>query len=212
MRIRYTLLSDGSSDRMLMPVIEWLLYQHCPDVCVESAWADVGRLPKPPKVLVEKIVTAVDLYPCDLLFVHRDAETETYEIRHAEITRELYGIDAPPVVCVIPVRMVEAWFLFNVLAIRKAAGNPNGRNSLNLPYIHLLEDLPNPKKCLFNFIKDSSGRSGVRLKKLNVHQCAFLVSKFIEEFSPLRRITAFQRFEQELVTTLVRQGWKVAVE
>ena len=41
--IRYTLLSDGSSDKMLMPILDWLLYQHCPEYSVKSAWADLAN-------------------------------------------------------------------------------------------------------------------------------------------------------------------------
>ncbi|MBU4263221.1 MAG: hypothetical protein KKC76_15305 [Proteobacteria bacterium] len=206
--IRYTLLSDGSSDKMLIPIIDWLLYQHCSEIAVESSWADLGRLQEPPKTLHNKILVALDLYPCDLLFVHRDAEHERYEIRHAEICRELSKLTAPPAVCVIPVRMMEAWFLFEKSAIRKAAGNPHGSNPLNLPNVNSLENHPNPKKVLFNLIKDSSGRSGVRLKKLNLHKCAFLVSKYIDDFSPLRSLEAFQLLETELATTLMGCGWK----
>lgn len=206
--IRCTLLSDGSSDRMLMPIIDWLLYQHCSEIAVESSWADLSRLREPPKTLQRKILVALDLYPCDLLFIHRDAESETYAMRHAEICRELGKFATPPAVCVIPVRMLEAWFLFEKSAIQKAAGNPNGRNLLNLPDVSSLENLPNPKKLLFDLIKESSGRSGVRLKKLNLHRCAFLVSNFIDDFSPLRSLNAFQSLEMELVTTLKGQGWK----
>ena len=89
--IRYTLLSDGSSDRMLMPIIEWLLYQYCPEIEIESSWADLGRLPQPPKTLPEKIEVTLDLYPCDLLFVHRDAENESYEI--VSVHRAVAGKD-----------------------------------------------------------------------------------------------------------------------
>lgn len=206
--IRYTLLSDGSSDKMLMPIIEWLLYQHCPGIAVKPEWADLGRLRCPPKLLSERIFVTLDLYPCDILFVHRDAERESYEMRHAEISRELDRLDAPPAICVIPVRMLEAWFLFDELAIRKAAGNPHGRNPLNLPNVNSLENLPDPKDILFNLIRDLSGLSSVRLKKLNLHQCAFHVSKFIDDFSPLRFITAFRLLESELEATLVAHGWK----
>ena len=207
--IRYTLLSDGSSDKMLMPIIEWLLYQHCPEIAVAPSWADLRKLAQPPKTLPGKIAVALDLYPCDLLFVHRDAERESYAIRHAEIYRELDGLATPPAVCIIPVRMLEAWFLFDELAIRKAAGNPHGHNFLTLPNINLLENLPDPKNLLFDLVKDSSGLSRVRLKRLKPHKCAFLVSQLIDDFSPLRSIHAFQSLELELVATLMGHGWKI---
>lgn len=206
--IRCTLLSDGSSDRMLMPIIDWLLCQHCSEIAVESSWADLGRLREPPKTLNDRIEVALDLYPCDLLFIHRDAENKNYEMRHAEINKALDKLEAPPAICVIPVRMLEAWFLFDELAIRKAAGNPHGCNPFILPGFNSLESILNPKKFIFDLIKCSSGRSGVRLKKLNLHLCAFRIAQYIDDFSPLRCLKAFQSFETELATTLMQYGWK----
>lgn len=206
--IRYTLLSDGSSDRMLMPILEWLLCQHCMEHAVESAWADLGRLPQPPKSLPDKIRVTLDLYPCDLLFIHRDAEKVSFETRHAEITKALDGLETPPAICVIPVRMQEAWLLFDEPAIRSAAGNPNGRNKLILPDTRLAENIPDPKELLFSIIRASSGLRGTRLKKMNLHKCAFLVSQSIDDFSPLRSIKAFQALEVQLKSALVANGWK----
>lgn len=206
--IRYTLLSDGSSDRMLMPLLDWLLSQHCPESVIESVWADLGRLPKPPKTLPDKIRVTLDIYPCNLLFIHRDAEKEPYAKRYTEIVTALEEVETPPTVCVIPVRMQEAWFLFDEAAIRRAAGKPNGRNLLTLPNPHSVNNLPDPKQRLFEMIRYSSGLSGARLKKLNPHRCAFLVAQFIEDFSPLRTIEAFQALEQQLSATLLANGWK----
>ncbi|OGR25272.1 MAG: hypothetical protein A2X83_12675 [Desulfuromonadales bacterium GWD2_54_10] len=206
--IRYTLLSDGSSDRMLMPILDWLLCQHCPEHAVESDWADLGRLPQPPKTLSDKIRLTLDLYPCDLLFIHRDAEKVPFETRHTEITRALDGLETPSTICVIPVRMQEAWLLFDEPAIRRASGNPNGRNNLNLPDTRSVESIPDPKELLFHIIRESSGRHGTRLKKLNPRKCAFRVSELIDDFSPLRSINAFQALENQLKNALTANGWK----
>lgn len=206
--LRYTLLSDGSSDRMLMPILDWLLCQHCPEHAVESDWADLGRLPQPPKSLSERIRVTLDLYPCDLLFIHRDAEKESYETRHVEINRALEGLETPPVVCVIPVRMQEAWLLFDKSAIRKAAGNPSGKNIITLPDSKSVESIPDPKELLFGIIRESSGRHGTRLKKLNLNKCAFLVSQSIDNFSPLRAVKAFQALENQLTTALASNDSK----
>jgi hypothetical protein len=193
---------------MLMPILDWLLCQHCPEHAVESDWADLGRLPQPPKTFPERIKVTLDLYPCDLLFIHRDAEKVNYETRHAEIINALEGLKTPPAICVIPVRMQEAWLLFDEPSIRKAAGNPNGRNNLNLPEIRSVESIPDPKEFLFTIIRESSGRHGTRLKKLNPRKCAFLISQSIDDFSPLRSINAFQTLENQLKTVLVANGWK----
>ena len=87
--LRYTLVSDGSSDRALLPILSWLLIEHrvlCP---IQAEWADLGRLRNPPKTLASRIEWSLDLYPCDMLFVHRDAEIRaerrSYQQRKAEI-------------------------------------------------------------------------------------------------------------------------------
>jgi hypothetical protein len=200
--IRYTLLSDGSSDRMLMPILDWLLYQHCPEHAVESNWADLGRLPQPPKTLQEKIRVTLDLYDFDILFIHRGAEKEPYETRYTQIIKALEGLNTPPAICVIPVRMQEAWLLFDESAIRRGAGNPNGRTPLNLPSLNSVDNLPDPKQCLFDLIRTSSGLKGARLKKLKHRECAFRVSQSITDFSPLRSVNAFQALENQLKNTL----------
>ncbi len=196
--IRYTLLSDGSSDKMLMPILDWLLRQNSPEYAVESAWADLARLPRPPKTLPDKVNATLVLYPCDILFIHRDAEKESYEKRHSQITEALKELETPPAIYVIPVRMQEAWLLIDETAIRRAAGNPNGRNQINLPPLKSVENLPDPKQILFDLIRESSGLKGARLKKLNHRKCAFLVSQYITDFSPLRSVSAFQALENQL--------------
>ena len=191
-----------------MPILDWLLCQHCSEYAVESEWADLGKLRQPPKALPDRIRVALDIYPCDLLFIHRDAEKEPFETRHAEIIRALEGLVTPPAICVVPVRMQEAWLLFDEPAIRMAAGNPNGRNNLNLPDTRAVDKIPDPKEFLFSTIRESSGLHGTRLKKLNPRKCAFRVSELIEDFSPLRSINAFQALENQLKITLVANGWR----
>jgi hypothetical protein len=208
--IRYTLLSDGSSDRMLMPILDWLLHQHCPDHALDSNWADLGRLRQPPRSLPDKIKITLEFYPCDILFIHRDAEKESYETRYTQIQKALEGIQTPPAICVIPVRMQEAWLLFDQAAIRRAAGNPNSRIPLNPPDLNTVERLPDPKQILFDLIRTSSGLNGARLKKLNPHKRAFLVSGSITDFSPLRSVTAFQSMEKQLENALRNNGYKKA--
>lgn len=193
---------------MLMPILRWLLNQHCPDHAVDSYWADLGRLPQPPRSLPDKIKITLEYYPCDILFIHRDAEKESYETRYAQIQKALVGIQTPPTICVIPVRMQEAWLLFDQAAIRRAAGNPNGRIPLAHPDVNTMERLPDPKKTLFDLIRTASNLKGARLKKLNPHKCAFLVSDSIEDFSPLRPLNAFQALEKQLKNALCDNGFK----
>lgn len=136
--LRYTLITDGSSDAALMPILNWLLRKNGVSQAIQGEWADLREARMTHKVTLPiKIREAVRLYPCHLLFVHRDAERETREKRLTEINdavaKAMASIEVPPVVCVIPVRMQEAWLLFDEPAIRYAAGNRNGRMPLDLP-------------------------------------------------------------------------------
>ena len=207
MNICYTLLSDGSSDRALMPVLNWLLKSHCPSCAIDSQWSDLARLPHPPKTLAEKIRTTLDLYPCDLLFIHRDAEKQGYDARREEILTALQNITSPPAICVIPVRMQEAWLLLDEAAIKKAAGNPSAADKLLLPKAGRVEQIPDPKQTLFDLLRDASGLTGARLKHLKLHKCVHRLSTLIDDFSLLRGIPAFNRLESELLQTIQTQGW-----
>lgn len=201
--ITFALLSDGSSDKRLLPILTWLLRQHCPDSVVQSDWVDFGRMSRPPKTLSDQILTCLDLYPCDLLFIHRDAENQPPESRRKEIMNALQNVSNRasnlPAICVVPVRMQEAWLLFNENAIRKAASNPNGKITLSLPGISRVETLPDPKTVLYDLLKIASELSGRRLKKLAVSQKAHLVAEYIKDFSPLRKLRAFKALETDLI-------------
>jgi hypothetical protein len=143
--LSYTLLSDGSSDRALLPLLTWLLRQHLTDCPIQAQWADLGRLPRPPKGLVQRIRSSLELYHCDLLCVHRDAEALPRHVRAHEIRSALQSACLPktvPAVCVVPVRMHEAWLLFDERALRRAAGNPNGGELLDLPGADQIEGIP----------------------------------------------------------------------
>ena len=209
--LRYTLLCDGSSDRALIPILTWLLKQHgirCP---IEPEWADLGRLRRAEKYfkLPERIRWSLDLYPCDLLFVHRDAEKEPHYKRVAEIRQAVKQVKEwriETTICVVPVRMLEAWLLFDEAALRYAAGNPRGRQRLKLPALNKLEKLPNPKHNLYELLRQASGLSGRRRKKLSVRAGVHRVAQAITDFSPLRALPAFQALETEVEAFVKAQG------
>jgi hypothetical protein len=206
-RIRYSLLSDGSSDKMLLPVLDWLLHHHCPNYALESILADLGRLPKALKMLPDRIRITLEQYEPNLLFIHRDAEKQSFEFRHREINKALSSVACPPAVCVIPVRMQEAWLLFDKEAIRRAASNPNGRIPLQLPAMAAIEAHPNPKEALYTLIRDASELTSTRLKKLRPQQCAHRVAQSIADFAPLRTLSAFRALEAELRKVVNSMGW-----
>lgn len=199
--ICYTLLANGGSDRALLPLLDWLMREHLPQRAVRSQWADLARLASPPRTLVEKIERAVDLYPCDLIFVHRDSERVPRDERAEEIRRaadeSCIGAIAVPVV---PVRMTEAWLLFDEAAIRRAADNPNGRVALNLP--GNAEALVDPKSALHSLLEAASELPRRRLKRFRVTQRVHRVAQLIRDYSPLRALPAFNAFETEVSEAL----------
>jgi len=210
--LRYTLRSDGSSDKALIPILTWLLREHKVECAIQSTWADLRRLRKPHKTLSEQIKWSLELYPCDLLFIHRDAEKEGLEKRIAEITEAVEEVsedlsNIPPKICVIPVRMQEAWLLINEEAIRQAVGNPNGKQKIQLPQIDEIEKLVRPKDELFDLLREASGRKGRRLQQLDVRLCANRVTEFIDDFSPLRSLPAFQILDNDIERIVKEQSW-----
>jgi hypothetical protein len=209
--LRYTLLSDGPSDKALMPILTWLLRQHVPNLPIQPSWSELRRLPTPPRELHEKIQKSIELYPCDLLFIHRDAETTSLEERLGEINQAVSNAivdrQMPAVVCVVPIRMTEAWLLFDINAIRQAAGNPNGTVPLNLPTLSDVESIPNPKRVLHNILRTATGLRTYRRRRFDTNFAVQRIPECIEDFSSLRRLSAFIALEDELKRTIESQCW-----
>jgi len=108
-----------------MPVINWTLRKNGFTGSISEQWADFRRIRKHPRSLRQKVERALELYPCDVIFIHRDAERSSIQERTSEIDDEIRGIEnVPRVITVVPVRMVEAWLLHDEYAIRAAAGKP----------------------------------------------------------------------------------------
>ncbi|RYZ17702.1 MAG: hypothetical protein EOO70_01175 [Myxococcaceae bacterium] len=200
--LTYTLVADGPSDRCLEPIINWTLAQAMKPVeaLIDAQIADFRDTPGAPRSLDERITRAVEQFPCDLLFVHRDAERESPERRRDEIASAVRGIGLAHVVCIVPIRMTEAWLLFDEHAIRRAAGNPNGTVPLHLPPASRFEALPDPKQVLGDALLMASEANGRKLRQFqrDISMLKHRVAELIEDFTPLRRLSAFQTFEREL--------------
>jgi hypothetical protein len=200
--MRLTLLSDGSTDQALLPLLRWLLQERS-TTRFEQNWADLRNLPRPPSKLRERVRSAIDLQPCDLLVVHRDAEREPPEKRFEEIASATQGLSVP-VVPVVPVRMTEVWFLFDEPAIRRAAGCPNGKMPLGLPPLKSVESLPDPKETLFEALRTASNLLGRRRKQFQPD--VRRVANLIEDFSALRSVPSFRALEKSLCSALLELG------
>lgn len=195
--LRFTLIADGSSDRVLMPIIKWTLKEA--GILSVDQFADPRRLPRKLPSLAAKIAAAVDLFPCQVLFVHRDAEGKGWDARKNEIEcafLESQGIGLSlTAVAMIPVRMSEAWLCFDDEAIREASGNPSSHIPLALPHLVRIETAPDPKAKLHDALRTASELGGRRRKNFDPHEAVHLVANNIRDYSPLRKLSAFQRFE-----------------
>ncbi len=200
--LRYTLVGDGPGDARLTHVIDWVLRTD-PKRRVRKVKAQVAELRwlrEPPAGLKERIEAGFQQFPCDLLFVHRDAERESVEKRQEEIAEATAEAGLPPYVPVVPVRMTEAWLLIDETAIRKAADNPNGTTPVDLPPLKKLEALPDPKRVLEDGLFTASELSGRHRKRFKRRLSAAMmrVAALIDDYSPLRELVAFRTFEDEM--------------
>jgi hypothetical protein len=203
--IKYTLIADGGSDKVLMRVIKWLLDDLYPKIPNEGVFADFRKAKLPPETIKEKVAKSQEYYPFDVLFYHRDAEKRDrsmLETRTNEVKTELSTDILEKTIFVIPIKMMETWLLIDENAIKKAAGNRNYKEKITLPSIKKLEKESNPKILLHSLLRNVSNLKGRNLKKFNVHQAVHLVAENIENFNILRKLDAFKAFEKELKTVM----------
>lgn len=199
--LKFTLIADGSSDKTLLRIIKWLLDDLYPKLPNRGVFADFRSLPNPPRTLNEKLNSARNYYPFDIVFIHRDAESinqDTIGLRMTQIEREIGLTNLTNTVCIIPIKMMETWLLIDKDAIKKAAGNRNFTGDINLPPVSRLEKENQPKKLLHDLLIESSGLKGRNLKKFNVHKSVHLVSEYITDYNKLRELNAFNVFEINL--------------
>ncbi len=200
-RIRYTLLADGSSDRMLLPILNWILARipSLLDFRLIPQFAEPDMLQVKSAGLAGKVSAAVMHYPCDLLFIHRDAEKEDRDKRIQEIHEAMSSAPDLPFVCLVPVRMSEAWLLIDADAIRRAADNPSSQAVIDLPRPRDLEEVANPKNMLQELLIQTSEFRGRRREKFRrdlAWRCQ-RVAEFIPDFSDLLQLPAFAAFHRE---------------
>jgi len=152
----------------------------------------------------------VKLYPCHVLFIHRDADQQPRLRRVEEILKAKARSKqrTTPSICVVPVRMTEAWLLGDEDALRWAAGNPNGKAPLAMS-VGNPEAIPNPKGLLNDLLVEASELTGRRRKKFRARagECVLRLAGRIANFSALRALPAFGAMEAELVGLLSERGW-----
>lgn len=206
--LSFTLICDGPFDKTLIPIIIWTIRSKGFTRPISPQWADFGSVSLQSLRLVDRIPVAIKYFPARVYFIHRDAERATLNQRASEIHQawtesgesEEYRI-------LVPIRMTEAWLLFNEKAIRTAAGNPNGTASLNIPPLGMHESIPDPKNVLHNALSTATELQGRRKKKFQSSRAASQITNLIDDFSQLSQLSAFRKFEDQVQSLLDDHNW-----
>jgi hypothetical protein len=196
-RVRYALFADGTGDRVLLPLVDWVFRSR--SIEPAGSFAEPAVFAGCSRDLAAGIRKAIRWYLPEVLIVHRDAEREEPALRTEEIRGAVAeaGVEVP-VVPIVPVRMTEAWFCLDEAAIRRAAGNRAGKAVLDLPSLRDAESRPSPKNEVHEALRRASGLSGRRLSKFDPNRVFPRVGDYIGDFSPLRELPSFRRFESAL--------------
>ncbi|NVM89112.1 hypothetical protein FHT32_002767 [Variovorax sp. SG517] len=188
-----TLVADGTSDRTLLPIIQFLLDEWSP-VPHRTLFAEGLHIGS----LTTRLPRALQLYPCDLLFIHRDAEAAPAKDRQQEIAAATAQLANPPThVCLIPIRMTESWLLLDQQAIRTAAGNPKGTTPLDLPPIKSIERLADPKARLFEALNAATDCTGRRKRQFKPEAARHRVAELMS-LPTLRQLPSFENSETQV--------------
>lgn len=188
------LVADGRPDRVLTQFIDRLMAIHCP--CLFRPTDFVDDYPEAVVGLAQRVRHALRQYPADIVFVHRDAELRgAVSQREQEIAAAVAALPTPkPVIAVVPVRMTEAWLLADEHAIRRAAGNPQGAVPLALPAVHQIEAV-DAKARLFEALRLAKDLGKRRTGKLRPEHLRHRVADYLDDFTLLRSLPSFARFE-----------------
>jgi hypothetical protein len=186
-----------------VPILNWCIGRRGP-IAITAQWADLSRARLGDRSLTARAIAALDLYPCDILFLHRDAEGQPVEARLTEIELARRAANWSNTVPVVPVRMTEAWLMFDESALRRSAGNPNGRVPLSLPPLRDVENLPDPKQFLAEALRTASELNARRRRAFNVNAAVRLIPEFISDFTPLLDVPAFARMHGAVADAVAR--------
>jgi hypothetical protein len=187
-QLTWAVIVDGGTDSVLVPIIRWAIHRLDPEV--EILEPEFRRRSGGVAEFFETYKSSAML-----IFVHRDAENLTLDARMSEFD----SVSRPDVVAVVPVRMSEAWILFDGSAIAKAAGSPSVH--VPVPELSEIEGIAEPKdhleRLLFEAAGSPTGRRGKVFKRSLVAR-RVSVAGHIGDFSPLEGLSAFQRFQSAL--------------
>lgn len=197
--MRFMLVCEGSSDAGLREHILTLLDGRTPTV-PEGVVQFEGRR------LADKIRGGFNRYgECDLLFVHRDANSAGAAARRREIAAAVRDVGyAGPWVGIVPVRMTEAWLLLDEAAIRQTANNPRGRMPLNLPALSSVERIADPKSTLESALLRARGNRGRRRDRdrLEFSELRRQLLVSLPPGGPLEQVPSWTRFRDDTIAAV----------
>jgi hypothetical protein len=161
-------VAEGNSDAPLAAIVESLflessmtLHLTAPDYSLLES-----RVGKDLPSRVSAGIALMGREP-DVVVLHRDTDNTDHPKRRQEMEEAVAASShRAHLVPVIPVRMTEAWLLLDEHAIRSVAGNPNGREPLDLPTVREAERIANPKETLQHAILTAAAVRGRRRKQL----------------------------------------------
>ncbi len=187
-QLTWSVVADGGTDRLLVPIIQWAIHRLDPDVeILEPEFRKRHGS-------VAHFLGAYELGVM-VVFVHRDSENLSLQER----LREFEAVTRPDVVPVVPVQMSEAWILFDGSAVARAAGSPSSR--VPVPAVAEIEGISNPKErldeLLFRAAGSPAGRRGRNFKRSIVDR-RVSVAEYISDYAPLLHLPAFRKFQEFL--------------
>ena len=207
MTFRVLLVCEGSSDAGLVSHIQELTIRCGALDPVVEPWT-WGRDPK------QKIRNGLERFgECDLLMVHRDADSQhdtassgpekrRQEIEVAIAESGFIG----PWVGVVPVQAIESWLLLDEAAIRGVVGNPRSSVPLHLPLPARVEEVSDPKQMLQDAIETASGQSGRRLARIRrdfPHNRRILLEN-LPVGGLLEQVPSWVRFRDDTMLALIQ--------
>lgn len=204
MILRGLFLMDGPSDAPIADHLEWLCA--AAGKTVRIAAPDLRRLPGVPVLTVEARMRAAWELDDDyqIVFVHRDAETQAPHLRFQEVRN---GVDAVvpghPAVPVVPIRMTEAWLLLDEAEIRRVAGRPTGVAPLHLPPADQVEQAADPKAILGEALVRAAGVRGRRLRQFRRRfgDHRRLLLNRLDSSGPVNNLVAWQQLKTDIGAT-----------
>ena len=99
--------------------------------------------------------------------------------------------------------------LFDEPALRAAASRPSGKEPLSLPRLLQLENVSDPKNTLLRALKVANGATGRRARRFDATRAVHRLADLVDDWSPLRQLSAFRRCESDTRGALAALGCDV---